>query len=175
VTDQRHPQPRPNVWHRPRCNECRDHRKFEQSVNRHPESPSRNPAAVRLNEIRSLRPRGINNQNLVEPTPDNHQRKTFSSNRKQERQRHRWVTSNGSPLNTCNILFSFRLRMWSAAVHRRLYDRPAVLASAFADHSFGVRRSRAASTVLPLHKSLIEHSPTIFSNLPRLTSQEDPP
>jgi hypothetical protein len=86
VADQRYPQPRPNVWHRPRCNECRDHRKFEQTVNRHPESPSRNPAAVRLNEIRSLRPRGINNQHFVEPTPDNHQRKTFSSNRKHERQ-----------------------------------------------------------------------------------------
>src|SRR6516165_5220609 len=95
VTNQGQPQPRPNGGSRPRRNERGDHAKLEKRVNRYPESPARDPASLRLNEIQTLGPEGIDNQKFVETASDQHERKAGSSGREGERKRHQKATSNG--------------------------------------------------------------------------------
>src|SRR5690606_26726626 len=74
VTDQGDEQPEPDLRSRP-CSDQRDEQHdLERSVRWYPEPFSRNPSALRLDEIWPLRPEGVDDGELVERTADPNER-----------------------------------------------------------------------------------------------------
>src|SRR5690606_37347222 len=72
-------QPEPDLWSRPRSDQRYDQHDLERNMRRNPEPPSRNSAALWLDQIRTLGPEWVDDGELVERSadPDERQRTRY--------------------------------------------------------------------------------------------------